>query len=67
MREAILEWSGVDYGALPEQGALYEAAVAAGRQGGKDLDINPETVWPRIVDELFKTFVRPNLVEPTFV
>jgi len=67
MREAILEWSGVDYAALPEQGALYEAAVAAGRQGEKQLDIGPETVWPRIVDELFKTFVRPNLIEPTFV
>jgi lysyl-tRNA synthetase, class II len=67
MREAILEWSGVDYGALPEQRALYEAAHAAGRQAGTHLDITPETVWPRIVDELFKTFVRPNIVEPTFI
>jgi len=67
MREAILEWSGVDYGALPEQRALYEAAHAAGRQSGTHLDITPDTVWPRIVDELFKSFVRPNIIEPTFI
>ncbi len=67
MRDAVLEWSGVDYTALPEQPALYAAARAAGREQGKDLDITPETVWPRIVDELFKTFVRPSIVEPTFI
>jgi lysyl-tRNA synthetase class 2 len=67
MREAILEWSGVDYGALPEQRALYEAAIAAGQRSGTHLDITPDTVWPRIVDELFKTFVRPNIIEPTFI
>jgi lysyl-tRNA synthetase, class II len=67
MREAILEFSGVDYGALPEQPALYAAARAAGQESGVQLDIAPATVWPRIVDELFKTFVRPNIVEPTFV
>ncbi len=27
----------------------------------------PDTVWPRLVDELFKTFVVRNLVEPTFI
>ncbi len=67
MRDAIAEWSGIDYAALPEQAALYQAAIVAGREQGKDLDITPATVWPRIVDELFKTFVRPNIVEPTFI
>ncbi|HEU5327403.1 MAG TPA: lysine--tRNA ligase [Thermomicrobiales bacterium] len=67
MREAILEFSGVDYGALPEQSALYAAAHAAGQERGAQLDITPATVWPRIVDELFKTFVRPSIVEPTFI
>lgn len=67
MREAIAEWSGVDYAALPEQPALYAAAIAAARERGKALDITPQTVWPRIVDELFKTFVRPNIIEPTFI
>ncbi len=67
MRDAVAEWSGVDYAALPEQAELYVAAIAAGKEQGKDLDITPTTVWPRIVDELFKTFVRPNIAEPTFI
>lgn len=67
MRDAIIEWSGVDYAALPEQSALYAAALVAAKERSKDLDITPQTVWPRIVDELFKTFVRPNIVEPTFI
>ena len=61
MREAILEYSGVDYAAHPEQRALYEAARAAGAE------VAPDTVWPRLVDELFKTFVVRNIVEPTFI
>ena len=28
-------------------------------------DIEPGTVWPRIVDELHKQFVRGNLIQPT--
>ena len=30
-------------------------------------DVEPTTVWPRIVDELMKTFVRPKLIQPTFL
>lgn len=61
MRDAIHEYCGIDYAALPEQPALYAAARAIGA------DVTPTTVWPRIVDELFKTFVRPRLIQPTFV
>lgn len=61
LRDAILEHTGIDYAALPEQPALYAAARAAGA------DIAPGTVWPRIIDELFKTFVRPRIVQPTFI
>ncbi|HET8626068.1 MAG TPA: lysine--tRNA ligase [Thermomicrobiales bacterium] len=61
MREAILEFTGIDYRALPTQPELYAAARAAGA------DVAPDTVWPRLVDELFKTFVRPNIVQPTFI
>jgi len=50
---ALADLEGVDYAALPEQRALYEVAQAAGREQGKTLDITPDTVWPRIVDELF--------------
>jgi lysyl-tRNA synthetase, class II len=61
LREAIREFSGVDYVAHPEQEDLLAAARAAGA------DVETGTVWPRIVDELLKQFVRPNLIQPTFV
>jgi lysyl-tRNA synthetase, class II len=59
LREAIKQFSGVDYVAYPQQPELLAAARAAGA------DIEDGTVWPRIVDELHKQFVRPNLIQPT--
>ncbi len=61
LREAILARSGVDYAAYPEAVDLLAAARAAGAK------IDTGTVWPRIVDELLKQFVRPNLIQPTFL
>ncbi|MDP9365069.1 MAG: lysine--tRNA ligase [Chloroflexota bacterium] len=61
LREAIRERSGVDYAAHPEQADLLAAARAAGAE------VEAGTVWPRIVDELLKQFVRPNLIQPTFL
>jgi lysyl-tRNA synthetase class 2 len=59
MREAIRQFSGVDYVEHSDQASLQSAARAAGA------DIEAGTVWPRIVDELHKQFVRPNLIQPT--
>ena len=59
LREAIKQYSGVDYVDHPDQEGLISAARAAGA------DIGEGTVWPRIVDELHKQFVRPNLIQPT--
>jgi len=61
LRDAILERSGVDYTAYPDQAGLLAAARAAGAE------IETGTVWPRIVDELLKQCVRPNLIQPTFL
>jgi lysyl-tRNA synthetase class 2 len=61
LREAILEWSGIDYVLYPDQQSLLAAARGAGAK------IESGTVWPRIVDELLKQFVRPNLIQPTFL
>ena len=61
LREAILEWSGIDYVEYPDQESLQAAARAAGAH------IETGTVWPRIVDELLKQFVRPNLIQPVFL
>lgn len=61
LRDAIFEKTGIDYVKLPDQPALLAAARAAGA------DIDTGAVWPRIVDELLKQFVRPYLVQPTFL
>jgi lysyl-tRNA synthetase class 2 len=61
LRDAILTHSGVDYLAHPNQAELLAAARSAGA------DVETGTVWPRIVDELLKQFVRPNLIQPTLL
>ena len=61
LRNAIREATGIDYAAFPDQPALLAAARAAGA------DVASDTVWPRIVDELLKQFVRPFLIQPTFL
>ena len=61
LRDAIREASGVDYVEHPNQQDLLEAARAAGA------DIDTGTVWPRIVDEMLKQFVRPKLMQPAFL
>lgn len=61
LRQAILDRSGVDYVQYPDQASLLAAARRAGAT------IETDTVWPRIVDELLKQFVRPYLDQPTFL
>jgi lysyl-tRNA synthetase class 2 len=61
LREAILEKSGIDYTEYPEADDLLAAARKAGA------NIETGTVWPRIVDELLKQFVRPYLIQPVFL
>jgi lysyl-tRNA synthetase class 2 len=61
LREAIAEYSGVDYADYPETDALREAATRAG--------LRPEASWNRgkILDELLTLHVEPRLVQPTFL
>lgn len=61
LREAILEKSGIDYTDYPEGDDLLAAARKAGA------NIETGMVWPRIVDELLKQFVRPHLIQPIFL
>ncbi len=61
LRQAIEESTGIDYVAFPDRAGLLRAARAAGA------NIAGDTVWPRIVDELLKQFVRPHLRQPTFL
>lgn len=61
MADAIYEATGIDYENVRDQQELYKLAKAKGA------DVEPTMVWPRIVDELMKTFVRPSLIQPTFL
>ncbi|MGB3306601.1 MAG: lysine--tRNA ligase [Thermomicrobiales bacterium] len=61
LREAIRDASGIDYVEYPDQASLQAAARKAGA------DIEEGTVWPRIVDELLKQFVRPFQIQPIFL
>lgn len=61
LRQALIDATGIDYLEVTDQRELYERAKALGA------DVDETTVWPRIIDELMKTFVRPKLIQPTFL
>lgn len=61
LRNAIREKSGIDYTDHPDA----EDLLAAARKAGANIETG--TVWPRIVDELLKQFVRPHLIQPIFL
>jgi len=61
MRDAILQTTGVDIGEAREFETL-QASVSENR-----LRIEPQQTWGRLVDELFKEYVEPTLIEPTFL
>lgn len=61
LREAIKSACGIDYVQYPDPRELLRVAREAGA------DIETGTVWSRIVDELLKQFVRPLLIQPTFL
>lgn len=61
LRDALIDATGIDFLEVTDQPELYRRAREAGA------DVQPDTVWPRIVDELLKTFVRPSLIQPTFL
>lgn len=61
LRDSILERSGIDYTAYPDADEL----IAVARSKGCHIDAG--TVWPRVVDELLKHFVRPFMIQPKFL
>ncbi|MGC4189671.1 MAG: lysine--tRNA ligase, partial [Thermomicrobiales bacterium] len=61
LRQAIIEGCGIDYTQYPDQ----ESLTAIAREKGADIEMG--TVWPRVVDELLKQFVRPFQIQPIFL
>jgi lysyl-tRNA synthetase class 2 len=61
LREAIAEFSGVDYAQYPDAESLRQAAERAG------LRTEPDWNRGKIMDELLTAFVEPRLIQPTFL
>ncbi|MFC2070539.1 lysine--tRNA ligase [Chloroflexota bacterium] len=61
LRDAVKEYSGIDFVSHPTASGLREKM----RSLGMEADTNKN--WAKLVDELLKTYVRPKLIQPTFV
>src|SRR5215218_3189655 len=61
LRDAILEKTGIDVLAHRDREALHAAAA------DKGLTLDPNDVWPQMVDGLLSKHVEPDLKVPTFV
>ena len=61
LRNALIEYSGLDYEQYPEQADLYKAVREL------SVEVAPTTVWPKLVDEALKKLVIPKLIQPTFL
>ncbi len=61
IRDAIKQYSGIDYMDHQDAASLYGAIKAAG------LEASPNETWGKLVDHLLGDVVEPNLIQPTFV
>lgn len=61
LRDAVKEYSGIDFVKYPTADGLRE------KMRSLKMDVDPRKNWAKLVDELLKTFVRPKLIQPTFV
>lgn len=60
-RDAVLEHAKIDINEYADTASLYKKVKAM------DLDVTAQDHRPKILDELFKTFVRPKLIQPVFI
>jgi len=60
LRDAIKEYTGIDFVAYPTADGLRE------KMRSKKIDADPQKNWAKLVDELLKS-IRPKLVQPTFI
>jgi lysyl-tRNA synthetase class 2 len=61
LRQAIKEKTGIDYKKCPEAESLYHAIREI------DGNVEPKANWGKLVDSLLKNYVRPKLIQPTFL
>lgn len=60
MLEAVRQYAGVDLAGLSDA----EARAAAREKG---LEIDPDASYAQVLEELFDTYVEPNLIQPVFI
>jgi len=61
-RQALIDAAGIDIEAYPDQRSIYKKAEELGLK-----DVGPKDNRGKICDELYKEFVRKNIVQPTFM
>ncbi|MGC8787537.1 MAG: lysine--tRNA ligase [Anaerolineae bacterium] len=61
MREAIQEITGIDIAVYTDLESLRQQI----KERGLELDMKPS--WGKQIEELFKEYVEPNLIQPTFI
>jgi lysyl-tRNA synthetase class 2 len=61
LRDAVREYSGIDFVRYPTADGLRE------KMHSMNIEADPEQNWAKLVDELLKTFVRPNVIQPVIV
>ncbi len=69
MREIIKQYAKIDIEEFPDQKSLY-AKISGSSAGGKKLNIpgiDAKTGYGKMVDEIYKTYARPNIINPVFM
>ena len=61
LRDAVKEYAKIDFVKYPTASGLRE------KMRSMNIEVDPEKNWAKLVDELLNTFVRPTLIQPTFV
>ncbi len=61
LRDAVKKYSGIDYVKYPTAAGLRE------KMRTEKLEADPNKNWAKLVDELYKTCVRPKLIQPTII
>ncbi|MFC1871557.1 lysine--tRNA ligase [Chloroflexota bacterium] len=61
LRDAVKEYSGIDFARYPTAEGLREKMRLT------NIEVDPRKNWTKLVDELLKTFVKPRLIQPTFL
>ena len=61
LRQAVADFSSIDFVKYPNAESLRAQMEKQG------LEVDPEKNWAKLVDELLSTFVKPNLIQPTFL